>query len=105
MKTNADGLHFLFINNVDYNNCGEIQCMVTIQNHTMTTTAFTMLTVIPCISNKRLLTTSAAVQEPYFLNILKSFRVFTGTKLRLEVRFKGYPEPQVIWMRAVIQNF
>ncbi|XP_065094647.1 titin homolog isoform X3 [Ochlerotatus camptorhynchus] len=100
MKTNADGLHFFFINNVNYNHCGEIQCMVTIQNHTMTTTAFTMLTVMPCISNKRLLPDSTVVQEPYFLNIMKNFRVFTGTKLRLEVLFNGYPEPQVIWMRA-----
>lgn len=100
MKTNSDGLNILYIHNVTYDQCGEIQCMATAPNHTMTTTASSMLTVTPILNDKKKSENFIAVHHPYFLNTLENCRVFAGSTITLEVKFHGYPEPQIIWMRT-----
>ncbi|XP_062704117.1 myosin light chain kinase, smooth muscle, partial [Aedes albopictus] len=99
-KTNADGLNILYIHDVTYDQCGEIQCIATVSNQTSTTTASGMLTVSPAPFSKRTFKIMGEKQHPHFSNSLKNCRVFTGSTLAFEVKFQGYPEPQVIWMRT-----
>lgn len=96
--TKSDGIHTLYLSNLNIKHNGEIRCTANLlSNNGITATASTFLSIVPTKNYQQ----NNEHIKPTFLTAFEDQVVLNGQNLVLESFFCGKPDPHVLWLRAV----
>uniref|UniRef100_A0A8D7ZZ73 Myosin light chain kinase, smooth muscle n=2 Tax=Culex pipiens TaxID=7175 RepID=A0A8D7ZZ73_CULPI len=95
--TKSDGIHTLYLSNLNIKHNGEIRCTANLlSNNGITATASTFLSIVPTKNYQQ----NNEHIKPTFLTAFEDQVVLNGQNLVLESFFCGKPDPHVLWLRA-----